>query len=311
MGLRAMSSISMQPRGQCIACRRLTARDGAGISCAACGLSLERDESGLLVPSRSAIADAQREISYPQDGADAMLTVEETSFWFRHRNEVIAVVLERFAPVESVVWDVGGGNGFQANKLQQSGRTVVLLEPGRRACLNALARGVQNVVCGTMSSLHVRDGVLDAACLFDVIEHIEDAVDLLSECRRALRSNGSVIVTVPAYQALWSDEDEYAGHYRRYTVGLLDKQLAAAGLRLEFASYFFQPLVLPIFVLRALPHRLSFKNSKSGAADLSEHGSGGRSQRIVEALLAREARALRAGRTLGFGSSIIAVARRA
>jgi SAM-dependent methyltransferase len=147
--------------------------------------------------------------------------------------------------------------------------------------------------------------------LFDVIEHLPDPQKLLAECRRALRPSGHLFVTVPAYQALWSDEDEYAEHYRRYDRALLEQHLTRAGFHVDFVSYFFQPLVAPIFLLRSLPHRLLPRDRATdrATADLSEHGNGGLSQRVVEALLSRELRALRTGRSLAFGSSLVAVAR--
>ena len=92
---------------------------------------------------------------------------------------------------------------------------------------------------------------------------------------------------------------------------LLQEHLRLAGFEVDFVSYFFQPLVAPIFLLRSLPHRLlpRARATERGAADLSEHGSGGLSQRVVEALLSRELRALGTGRSLAFGSSLVAVAR--
>jgi SAM-dependent methyltransferase len=238
-----------------------------------------------------------------------MASVEDTSFWFSHRNEVIALLLERFAPGRTL-WDVGGGNGFQAARLQQRGRRVVLVEPGLAGCRNAVARGVAHVIRGTLESLHLAPASLDAVSLFDVIEHLPDPVTLLAECRRVLRSSGHLFVTVPAYRALWSDEDEYAQHHRRYHKALLEQHLSLAGFNLELVSYFFQPLVAPIFLVRSLPHRLlPRRRTERATADLSEHGSGGLSQRVVEALLSRELRALRSGRSLSFGSSLVAVAR--
>jgi SAM-dependent methyltransferase len=272
-------------------------------------LSLVRGDDGVLVPPPAkGSREAEPEISYPETGAEAMASVEETSFWFCHRNEVIAHFLDRFAP-RSTLWDVGGGNGFQASRLQQRGRTVVLVEPGRAGCRNAVARRVANVVRGTIESVGLRASSLDAVSVFDVIEHLADPVKMLAECRRVLKPSGRLFVTVPAYRALWSDEDEYAEHHRRYDKALLEEHLNAAGFRLEHASYFFQPLVVPIFVFRALPRRLLVRRrAADSTADLSEHGTGGLAQRVVEALLAKELRTLRAGRSVAFGSSIVAVA---
>jgi SAM-dependent methyltransferase len=309
--LLALMSVASTPVTEpCLACARPVRAQGRLLACTACGLSLARGDDGVLVPASPLPRErgpGEPEVSYPESGADAMASVEETSFWFSHRNDVITLLLERFAPA-SALWDVGGGNGFQASRLQR-GRSVVLVEPGAAGCRNAVARRVAKVIRGTIESLGLAAASLDAVSLFDVIEHLPDPVKMLTECRRVLRPSGCLFVTVPAYQALWSHEDEYTQHHRRYDTSLLDEHLKAAGLRLDYISYFFQPLVAPILLFRALPYRLLPRPKDRPTADLSEHGTGGLSQRIVETLLARELRTLRAGRTLAFGSSIIAVAR--
>lgn len=308
----ARMSLAAAPTTEhCLACGHVARADGSTVACDACGLSLARGDDGVLTPV-STMRDGWRgegDVSYPETGADAMASVEDTSFWFSHRNEVIALLLERFAPGRTL-WDIGGGNGFQALRLQERGTEVVLVEPGLTGCRNAVARRVEHVIRGTIESVDLAPASLDAVSLFDVIEHLPDPVKMLTECRRVLRPSGRLFVTVPAYQALWSDEDEYAQHHRRYDKALLEEHLRSAGFEVDFVSYFFQPLVAPIFLVRSLPYRLRGRRRTEGAtADLSEHGSGGLSQRVVEALLARELRALRAGRSLSFGSSLVAVAR--
>jgi SAM-dependent methyltransferase len=312
----ARMSLATTPTNEhCLACGKLARAEGGAVACAACGLSLVRGNDGVLSPVATAstlIRNARRaepEVSYPETGADAMASVEDTSFWFAHRNEVVALLLERFAPGRTL-WDIGGGNGFQAMRLQQRGRSVVLVEPGITGCRNAVARRVAHVIHGTIESLGLAAASLDAISLLDVIEHLPDPVQMLAECRRILRPSGRLFVTVPAYQALWSDEDEFAQHHRRYDRALLLEHLRLGGFDVELVSYFFQPLVAPIFLLRSLPHRLSRRRrTENDTADLSEHGTGGLSQRVMEALLSRELRALRHGRSLSFGSSLVAVAR--
>lgn len=234
-----------------------------------------------------------------------MLAVEDTSFWFAHRSELLAALMDRFAPGASV-WDLGGGNGHQAMVLQARGRDVVLVEPGARGCRNAVRRGVRTVVCSTIEALRLPDASVPNATLLDVIEHVPDPQPLLRECRRVVRDR--LIVTVPAYESLWSDEDEYAEHQRRYTMALLHDHLQQAGFVIEWASYFFSSLVAPIFLFRALPYRVG-RRKRADEPDLSEHTPRGLSQRLIEALLARERDQLLAGRSRSFGSSIVAVAR--
>jgi SAM-dependent methyltransferase len=53
-----------------------------------------------------------------------------------------------------------------------------------------------------------------AACL-DVIEHLEDDRGGLSELRRVVAPGRFLIVTVPAYERLWSAHDEINYHAGR------------------------------------------------------------------------------------------------
>jgi SAM-dependent methyltransferase len=280
----------------------------AGIGqCRRCGLSLTHHADGLLGTLNAGVT-ASDAIAYPEEASDLTLRIEETSFWFRHRNRAIAALFERFAPT-GPLWDIGGGNGFQARFLQEKGQPVVVVEPGIAGCRNALARGVRNVVCSTLQALRLPDGRVPAISLFDVLEHVADPKSMLAECRRVLKPGGLLYLTVPAYRLLWSDEDVYARHERRYTRPELRSALEQAGFDVVYVGYYFRILVLPILFLRSLPFRL--RRSPAGqtpAMDASDHTPSAAARVIVDRLLAGEISAIRRGREMPFGSSVIAVA---
>jgi ubiquinone/menaquinone biosynthesis C-methylase UbiE len=240
-----------------------------------------------------------------------MGAVEDDSFWFLHRNEAIASMLERFPPA-GPLWDIGGGNGFQARELQTRGWQVVLVEPGAEACALARKRGVEHVFQATLQSLAVPDQLLAAASLFDVIEHVAEPSGLLGELRRVLRPGGLLFVTVPAHDWLWSGADDDAEHHRRYCEAALRRELAAADLEPLYTSYYFAPLLPVVLLLRALPYRLGLARrgeSLSMDAARREHGRGSLGARVMSGLLRMELPVLSRGR-LGFGASLIGVARR-
>lgn len=288
--------------GHCFICGASGVRSADGIRCIECGLCLPVDGLGVL------IAGDAGDISYPTSAADEILQIEEKSFWFGHRNRVLVAVLDRFVP-KAAVWDVGGGNGYQAKKLQDLGRDVVLVEPGIAGTRNAIARGVRNVVRGSLDAIRAPDRSIPVITLLDVIEHLADPLPLLRECRRILRDDGCIVVMVPAHRALWSDEDVFAEHHRRYDDEVLRSHLAAAGLETIWSSHFFAPLVVPIFLLRAIPYRV-FRRRRANTS-VSEHDPNGYFRSAIDALLARELRSLQRGKRLSFGSSIVAVASRA
>lgn len=249
-------------------------------------------------------------VSYPEEASSVCFAVEDGSFWFRHRNRVIIDAARRLSP-DGPFLDVGGGNGFVARGLQAAGFTTVLLEPSPRGAANAVERGVSSVICSTLEDVGFASGVFGGAGLFDVLEHIEDDRGFLVGLRAALAPHGRVYLTVPAYQALWSTEDTYAGHFRRYTIGSLRRVVESAGFEVEYATYFFALLPIPVLLFRTLPSRLGRRNDMSGQSASQEHTAGGGvASRLADAVLSTEARLLARGGTLPFGGSVLMVARK-
>jgi SAM-dependent methyltransferase len=251
------------------------------------------------------------DVSYPEEGNDLCFVVEDSSFWFEHRNRCILEAVKRFPPC-GTLFDVGGGNGYVARALQASGLEVVLVEPGPAGVRNALKRGIRQVVRATLEDAGVLAETLPAVGLFDVVEHIGDDSGFLTGIRRLLLPGGRVYLTVPAYQWLWSGEDVLAGHARRYTVTTLRRMLESAGYTVEFTTYFFGFLPLPIFLRRALPYRLGFAAHKIAEETVrSDHEVGHPLvDRTLRMLTSRELSRIAELRPLRTGASCMAVARK-
>jgi SAM-dependent methyltransferase len=184
-----------------------------------------------------------------------------------------------------------------------------VLEPGVVGARNARSRGIRGVVCATLEQAAFAPGSFGATGLFDVVEHVEDDVGLLRSIHQVLRPGGIVCVTVPAYEWLWSAEDEHAGHFRRYTLASIRRVLERASFAVQYETYLFAPLVAPIFVLRSLRHRLFGEPpSTKDASAAREHDPSPRARALMERLLAPEPRLIREGRTIPVGTSCLVVA---
>ena len=70
----------------------------------------------------------------------------------------------------------------------------------------------------------------DFVTALDVIEHIEDDREVLTQIGDLLKTGGTLMVTVPAYQQLFSMHDAAIGHYRRYTRHSITKLLGRVRL---------------------------------------------------------------------------------
>ncbi len=272
------------------------------ISIEAISTNLEMREPGIW------FAKSQSRVSYPENASSWCFEVEHYSFWFRHRNHCIGAALKRFPPA-GPVFDIGGGNGLVTKAIGDLGLEAVLVEPGIGGIRNAVARGLNPVICATLEDAGFRPQTLHAAGMFDVIEHIADDQSFLRTIHRLLTPGGRLYITTPAYNALWSDEDNYAGHCRRYTRQTLTRALASAGFRIEYMTYIFAILPLPIFVLRSLPYRLGLRRGISIEQEYREHRPmKGIAGRMVESLFAAELRAIRRGSSVPFGGSCLAIA---
>lgn len=268
--------------------------------------NLCQGEDGVWYPVGGAVAS----VHYPDDGHAGCFQVEEQSFWFAHRNACILAAIERFPP-PGRIFDVGGGNGFVSLALQGAGHDVALVEPGPQGIAHARNRGLEHLVCASLEEARFHPASLPAVGLFDVVEHVDDDQGFLANIHSLLVPGGRLYATVPAYRWLWSPDDDFAGHRRRYRLSSLRSVLTRAGFRTDFATYFFWPLPGPIFLARTVPGKLrawARLPPRSGLVDhRSPSGAGGR---LLGRTLAAELARIRAGQFLPFGASILVVASR-
>jgi hypothetical protein len=126
-----------------------------------------------------------------------------------------------------------------------------------------------------------------------------------------MKKGGRLYATVPSYSFLWSEEDVRAGHFRRYTLGNISKVLETAGFQVEFSSYIFRFLPVPIFLLRTLPYRFGLSKAAPTleTASRDHAGKGGAIANMVSSILLHEIENLDNKKSMRFGGSCLLVAR--
>ena len=249
-------------------------------------------------------------ISYPVQGNSSCYQVEDSSFWFTHRNNCILKLLEHVPP-PGTLFDVGGGNGFVSLAMQEAGRDVVLVEPGTEGANNAQERGINEVVCAALQDAEFQPSSLPAVGIFDVLEHIEDHQHFLSDIHHLLRPAGMLYITVPAYQWLWSQDDVHAGHFRRYTTRSLRKLLKESGYDVISSTYIFWFLPFPVFLRRTIPSLLKLRQTGVLAQTKKEHSKpGGIAGSALNFFLNCELALLEQGFRIPFGGSCLIAAQK-
>jgi SAM-dependent methyltransferase len=146
------------------------------------------------------------------------------------RERLLLRVLLSAAPRRNVL-NVGAGQGSFSTLLEVRGFDVVSTDVSPAACSVLADRVRGTVVRADVAALPFADSSFDAVVLGEVIEHVDDDVGALTECRRVLRPGGVAVLSVPAHPTWFGPSDEWAGHVRRYSRDVLVATCRAAGLQ--------------------------------------------------------------------------------
>lgn len=183
---------------------------------------------------------------------DLMAELEDSHWWYRARRLIVSDVVMRFVPPQSDIVDYGAGTGGTTDALKQFGYNVVAADISEEALEACRIRGLATV---NLKKESLRSSSADCVLAGDVLEHVHDDIALLFSLRRALRPGGVLVVTVPAYEFLWSGEDYVSEHLRRYTRKALLQRFDLAGFRVIWCSYF-NTLLFPLIATVRITNRL-------------------------------------------------------
>ena len=175
--------------------------------------------------------------------------VEQQHWWFVARQDILLAFIKEIIklPPEAFVLDVGCGTGAMLDALSQL-YAAYGVDFSPIAVEYCRKRGLSNVFCGNLGDIPVNKK-FDLLTFLDVIEHIDDDLGILRQGWSLLKPEGSILVTVPAYQWLWSKHDELNQHKRRYTMQKLVHLVEKAGYTVRHSTYF-NTFLFPLAVLR-------------------------------------------------------------
>ncbi|HEV8246818.1 MAG TPA: class I SAM-dependent methyltransferase [Polyangiaceae bacterium] len=166
--------------------------------------------------------------------------------WERSRARAIERIVRSSALTKvGTILDYGCGDAYTGRALLERlhaehlvGLDVNLSEAQR----DAFAGGDSRVLLASDATA-LGERRFDLVLLCDVIEHVEDDGVLLRMAREYLNPGGRVVVTVPAFQSLFTEHDRTLKHFRRYSLSELERSVARAGLTVESSGYLFASLL--------------------------------------------------------------------
>jgi SAM-dependent methyltransferase len=181
--------------------------------------------------------------------------------WELARLEALRIITRQLQSFKGnlTVLDVGCGDGYISRELFKiSGvENIICLDIhlSEKQIQEFSRQGKKIVYINKYSEI---DGQLfDLILLLDILEHVEDDKTFLSDIvQEHLNVNGYILITVPAFQLLYSAHDRYLKHCRRYNIKDIIYIVHSAGLEDLSSGYLFCTLLFLRF-MSLLCQRLS------------------------------------------------------
>ena len=178
---------------------------------------------------------------------------EDKHWWFAGRTWSLLNMVDRLVEPDGSqqVLDIGCGAGNMFHHLARYG-PVVGLDNNPKPLAIARERGY-DVREGSAEEMPFDDASFQLVSLLDTVEHCDDDMAVLRDCYRVCAPGGHLVVTVPAFMWLWSNNDVLNDHKRRYTARELRDKLRKVGFRarrMTYNNFLVFPLAAGLLLLR-------------------------------------------------------------
>jgi SAM-dependent methyltransferase len=175
----------------------------------------------------------------------------ERHWWWRAREALVLETLRRLRAGRGPgrVLDVGCGDGLFFRRLAEFGE-VEGVEPDR-SLLSPASPHRDRITVAPFDAGFRPGRAYALVLMLDVLEHLPDPEGALRHAGTLLEPGGRLVVTVPAFDWLWTHHDELNRHFVRYSRRTLRQAAERAGLRVEEMRYFFHWTVPAKLAVRA------------------------------------------------------------
>jgi len=194
--------------------------------------------------------------------SNVLSQLDQTHFWFRAKQYYLRSVITK---EEANILDVGCGPGGNIADFDKKKYNIIGIDKCKTAISYYQEKGRKGIQWDLENTQSISIGLtLDYIVALDIIEHLQNPTGVLKNLRGLSCPKTKLIITVPAYQCLWSEWDVCMGHIKRYSPKLLIKELSASGWIVDELFYIHHFLVLPALLQRKVYYGISryFLNKK-------------------------------------------------
>ena len=176
----------------------------------------------------------------------------EKHWWWRARESVILDALRRHGAYErrQNILDIGCGDGLFFDRLSELG-DVEGVEPGAEL-VDPNGRWANRIHVAPFDTRFRPSRPYSTILMLDVLEHLEHPAAALRHALALLEPGGLMLITVPAFRALWTSHDVVNHHFTRFTRRSFRAVAHEASFGIREERYFFQWTVPAKLAVRAV-----------------------------------------------------------
>jgi 2-polyprenyl-3-methyl-5-hydroxy-6-metoxy-1,4-benzoquinol methylase len=196
--------------------------------------------------------------------ADILGDSIESHWYYQAKAKAMVNLLKGLQPYK--ILDVGSGSAFFSRYLLNQ------TEAQECWCIDTSYASDTIEIVGS-KKIHFQREVnkvdVGLVLLMDVLEHVEDDIGLLQACLAKVPRGTKFLISVPAFQFLWSAHDVFLEHKRRYTLSEIELVAKEAGLANICGAYYFSA-IFPIALTSRLISKM-YRKSNLPHSQLSKH----------------------------------------
>ncbi len=161
-------------------------------------------------------------------------------WWWRAREQAILKVIRRRARSSSGmrILDVGCGDGLFFDRLAEFGDVEGVEADGE--LVNPQGPFRERIRIAQFDTDFRTPVFYSLVLMLDVLEHLRNPGEALCHAHSLLAPGGALLLTVPAFQTLWTNHDTINHHLVRYRRSTLRPLLRQAGFSILEERYWYQ-----------------------------------------------------------------------
>ncbi len=161
-------------------------------------------------------------------------------WWWRARESAILREIDQLgvrADGSHRILDVGCGDGLLFDALESFG--FVEGVESDEATLATESKWRQRIHRQPFDESFNPESGYDLILMLDILEHLPEPEKALAHAKSLLNPGGKILMTVPAFNSLWTTHDDLNHHYVRYTRPTFHQLAQRSGIEIDRARYLF------------------------------------------------------------------------